>query len=60
MFDGETVSLAPSVGNWSYPCRSRHYNGAAPVAKPAAAAKPAERKRKLSSWLRKVTGPDQD
>jgi hypothetical protein len=23
-FDGETVSLHPSVGNWSYPCRS-HY-----------------------------------
>jgi len=23
-FDGETVSLEPSVGNWSYPCRS-HY-----------------------------------
>src|SRR5580698_555864 len=23
-FDGESVSLAPSVGNWSYPCRS-HY-----------------------------------
>lgn len=24
IFDGETVSLDPSVGNWSYPCRS-HY-----------------------------------
>lgn len=23
-FDGETVSLDPSVGNWSFPCRS-HY-----------------------------------
>jgi hypothetical protein len=23
-FNGETVSLDPSVGNWSYPCRS-HY-----------------------------------
>lgn len=23
-FDGDTVSLHPSVGNWSYPCRS-HY-----------------------------------
>src|SRR5271167_3964779 len=23
-FDGETVSLAPSVGNWSFQCRS-HY-----------------------------------
>lgn len=23
-FDGDTVSLDPSVGNWSYPCRS-HY-----------------------------------
>lgn len=24
LFDGDTVSLFPSVGNWSYPCRS-HY-----------------------------------
>ena len=23
-FDGETISLYPSVGNWSFPCRS-HY-----------------------------------
>lgn len=23
-FDGETVSLSPSVGNWGFPCRS-HY-----------------------------------
>lgn len=23
-FDGESVSLNPSIGNWSYPCRS-HY-----------------------------------
>lgn len=23
-YDGETVSLSPSVGNWSFPCRS-HY-----------------------------------
>lgn len=23
-FDGESVSLHPSIGNWSYPCRS-HY-----------------------------------
>lgn len=24
LFDGETVSLTPSVGNWSFPCRA-HY-----------------------------------
>jgi hypothetical protein len=24
LFDGETVSLSPSVGNWSFPCRA-HY-----------------------------------
>jgi len=24
MFDGETVSLWPSIGNWNFPCRS-HY-----------------------------------
>ena len=23
-FDGDTISLHPSIGNWSYPCRS-HY-----------------------------------
>lgn len=25
MFDGETVSLWPSVGNWSYPCQSHYW-----------------------------------
>jgi hypothetical protein len=24
-FDGETVSLAPSVGNWSFACRSHYF-----------------------------------
>lgn len=24
IFDGETVSLSPSIGNWKFPCRS-HY-----------------------------------
>jgi hypothetical protein len=24
-FDGETISLAPSIGNWSYPCRSHYW-----------------------------------
>lgn len=24
IYDGETVTLSPSIGNWSYPCRS-HY-----------------------------------
>jgi hypothetical protein len=24
-YDGETVSLAPSVGNWSYPCQSHYW-----------------------------------
>ena len=24
-FDGESVSLAPSVGNWEYPCRSHYW-----------------------------------
>lgn len=24
-FDGETVSMAPSVGNWSFPCRSHYW-----------------------------------
>lgn len=24
-FDGETVSLAPSVGNWNFPCRSHYF-----------------------------------
>ncbi len=25
VFDGETVSLNPSVGNWSFPCRSHYW-----------------------------------
>ena len=24
-YDGETVSLSPSVGNWSFPCRSHYF-----------------------------------
>ena len=24
-FDGETLSLAPSIGNWSFPCRSHYW-----------------------------------
>lgn len=24
-FDGDTVSLFPSIGNWSYPCRSHYW-----------------------------------
>jgi hypothetical protein len=24
-YDGETVSLCPSVGNWSYPCQSHYW-----------------------------------
>jgi len=25
MFDGKTVSLHPSIGNWSFPCRSHYW-----------------------------------
>jgi len=25
IFDGETISLEPSVGNWSYPCQSHYW-----------------------------------
>lgn len=25
MFDGRTISLNPSIGNWSYPCRSHYW-----------------------------------
>lgn len=25
VFNGETVSLAPSIGNWSFPCRSHYF-----------------------------------
>ncbi|WP_231422232.1 DUF6527 family protein [Pseudomonas sp. Leaf59] len=24
-YDGETVSLTPSIGNWSFPCRSHYW-----------------------------------
>lgn len=25
LFNGETISLAPSIGNWSFPCRSHYW-----------------------------------
>jgi Family of unknown function (DUF6527) len=25
IFDGKTVSLSPSVGNWNFPCRSHYF-----------------------------------
>jgi hypothetical protein len=25
IFDGKTVSLEPSIGNWSFPCQSHYY-----------------------------------
>lgn len=25
VFDGQTVSLSPSIGNWSFPCQSHYY-----------------------------------
>jgi hypothetical protein len=25
IFDGETISLHPSIGNWNYPCRSHYW-----------------------------------
>ncbi|HEX8668886.1 MAG TPA: DUF6527 family protein [Allosphingosinicella sp.] len=25
VFDGETISLAPSIGNWSFPCQSHYW-----------------------------------
>ena len=25
IFDGKTVSLSPSIGNWSFPCQSHYY-----------------------------------
>ena len=25
LFDGETISLSPSIGNWNFPCRSHYW-----------------------------------
>jgi len=25
IFNGETVSLSPSIGNWNFPCKSHYY-----------------------------------
>lgn len=25
IYDGETVSLSPSIGNWSHPCKSHYF-----------------------------------
>jgi len=51
MFDGRSVSLKPSIGNWSYPCRSHYWIkgnrvvwDGAPVAQPAPA--------KIGFWSR--------
>jgi hypothetical protein len=24
-FDGKTISLSPSIGNWNFPCKSHYY-----------------------------------
>ncbi len=33
-FDGETISLSPSIGNWSFPCQSHYFikNGRVQIA----------------------------
>lgn len=33
IFDGETISLKPSIGNWSFPCRSHYWIHAGAVRK---------------------------
>lgn len=33
IFDGEAISLAPSIGNWSFPCRSHYWIRAGEVHK---------------------------
>lgn len=33
IFDGEAISLTPSVGNWSFPCRSHYWIRAGEVHK---------------------------
>jgi hypothetical protein len=30
-YDGDTVSMSPSVGNWSFPCRSHYWIGSGRV-----------------------------
>jgi hypothetical protein len=30
-YDGDTVSLAPSIGNWGFPCRSHYWIGAGQI-----------------------------
>src|SRR3954468_15084426 len=46
IFDGETVSLTPSVGNWSFPCQSHYWiKGDKVVWAPAWSAEQIERGR---------------
>ncbi len=33
IFDGETISLTPSIGNWSFPCRAHYWIRAGQVHK---------------------------
>ena len=56
-FDGRTVSLQPSIGNWSYPCRSHYWiKGDRVVWDGVPAVRPAPRRRRgvwalITNWL---------
>jgi Family of unknown function (DUF6527) len=67
-FDGETVSLNPSIGNWNFPCRSHYWisnnrvewaenwtkHKAGLAAKPTSGAKKKSKRKRLwpRFWMR--------
>ena len=50
-YDGETISLRPSIGNWDIPCQSHYFitgNIAVPV-------KPSHKeKKRRTSWFKRI------
>ncbi len=52
IFDGATVSLEPSIGNWSYPCQSHYWTGAAGCVGPLSG-----RRRRSSANVSETRGP---
>lgn len=49
IFDGENISLSPSIGNWSFPCRSHYWirNGEVKWCKEE---RPSKKKKRPSLW----------
>ncbi|WP_328708865.1 DUF6527 family protein [Microbispora hainanensis] len=54
IFDGETVSLEPSIGNWSFPCQSHYWIRNSTVRW----VRPRSRDRADNDWTRNSPQPE--